>query len=179
MTGNNDKYLRLLWEVDNLSIKDRSKWVLHAKGGEQRRWYGNIDTVVSWTDESIDHYKSDNIARFPKENILFRTGITWSLISSSDMFSMRILTKDTTFNKAAATILFDDVNFVLYTLAFLNSVVSRKLLTTLNPTLNTNIKDVLALPIAIPMSVAERERIDRSEERRVGKECRSRGWADD
>ena len=160
LTGNNDKYLRLLWEVDNLSIKDRSKWVLHAKGGEQRRWYGNIDTVVSWTEESIDHYKSDNIARFPKENILFRTGITWSLISSSDMFSMRILTKDTTFNKAAATILFDDVNFVLYTLAFLNSVVSRKLLTTLNPTLNTNIKDVLALPIAIPMSVAERERID-------------------
>lgn len=73
---------------------------------------------------------------------------------------MRILTKDTTFNKAAATILFNDEKIIFYTLAFLNSVVARKLLTTLNPTLNTNIKDVLALPIAISDDMEVRKRID-------------------
>ena len=34
-----------------------------AKGGEQRRWYGNIDTVVAWSHEAINHYKRDPISR--------------------------------------------------------------------------------------------------------------------
>ena len=149
LTGNNEKYLRFIWEVNRNSIEDRSKWVLHAKGGTQRRWYGNIDTVVSWTQNSINHYKNDKISRFPKEHILFRKGITWSLVSSSDMFSMRILTEDTTFNKAAATILFYDNTFIPYVLGFLNTSVTRIILTSFNPTMNTNIKDILALPIKI------------------------------
>ena len=149
LTGNNNKYLKNLWEVEAPNIENRTKWVLHAKGGEYRRWYGNIDTVVSWSPESIEHYKKDPIARFPKEHILFRKGITWSLISSSDMFGMRLLTPDTTFNKAAATILFNDETLIPYVLGFLNSVVARVILNMLNPTLNTNIKDILALPIII------------------------------
>ena len=149
LTGNNDKYLRMLWEVEKSGIEDKSKWVLHAKGGEQRRWYGNIDTVVSWTPSSIHHYKTDKISRFPKDNILFRKGITWSLVSSSDMFSMRLLTEETTFNKAAATILFENNSLIPYFLAFLNTKITKMMLKTLNPTLNTNIKDILALPIII------------------------------
>lgn len=147
LTGNNDKYLRLIWEVNAEEIKQRNKWVLHAKGGEQRRWYGNLDTVVSWTQEAISHYKQDSIARFPKDEILFRKGITWSLVSSSDLFSMRLLTEDTTFNKAAATILFYDNNLIPYILAFLNTKITKTLLGVVNPTLNTNIKDILGLPI--------------------------------
>ena len=147
--ANNDKYLRFLWEVCADGIRDRSKWVLHAKGGEQRRWYGNIDTVVSWTPESINHYKHDKISRFPKEHILFRKGITWSLISSNDLFSMRLLTDDTTFNKAAATILFDNESLIEYFLGFLNTKITQSILRTINPTMNTNIKDILALPIWI------------------------------
>ena len=149
LTGDNNKYLRMIWEVDNGSIENRTKWVLHAKGGEQRRWYGNIDTVVAWSPEAIEHYKEDKIARFPKETILFREGITWSLISSSDQFSMRVLTPDTTFNKAAATILFHNNELIPYVLAYLNSKVARTILNVMNPTLNTNIKDVLGLPIRI------------------------------
>ena len=149
LTGNNDKYLRFLWEVCADGIRDRSKWVLHAKGGEQRRWYGNIDTVVSWTPESINHYKHDKISRFPKEHILFRKGITWSLVSSNDLFSMRLLTDDTTFNKAAATILFDNESLIEYFLGFLNTKITQSILRTINPTMNTNIKDILALPICI------------------------------
>lgn len=156
LTGNNNKYLRMLWEVDANSISRNSKWVLHAKGGEQRRWYGNIDTVVSWGKTSIEHYKKDKIARFPKKEILFRKGITWSLISSSDQFSMRILTENTTFNKAAATILFNDEDLILYTLAYLNSKVVREILKIINPTLNTNIKDILGLPIKIEYKFKEK-----------------------
>ena len=147
LTGNNEKYIRFIWEVENDSINKSGKWMFHAKGGEYRRWYGNIDSVVSWTSESIKHYKTDKIARFPKNEILFRKGITWNLISSSNQFGMRLLTDDVTFNKAAATILFyDDMN-INYTLGFLNSIVARTFLCSINPTLNTNIKDVLLLPL--------------------------------
>ena len=167
LTGDNNKYLRLMWEVDRQSIEDRSKWVLHAKGGGQRRWYGNIDTVVSWSEESINHYKSDSIARFPKKHVLFQKGITWSLISSSDMFSMRILTADTTFNKAAATILFYNNTLIQYVLAFLNTKVTRMMLTTMNPTLNTNIKDILGLPIILPQNNENKIRIDKIVEENI------------
>ena len=149
LTGNNEKYLRLLWEVESNGIKNRTKYALHAKGGEQRRWYGNIDTVVAWDEKSINHYKKDKISRFPKEDILFRKGITWSLVSSSDLFSMRLLTSDTTFNKAAATILFNDENLIPYVLGLLNTTVVRAILKLTNPTLNTNIKDILAIPVII------------------------------
>ena len=81
LTGNNDKYLRFLWEVDKNKIYGRV-WALHAKGGAFRRWSGNIDSVVRFDPTTIAHYKSNPISRFPKEDILFSRGITWSLVSS-------------------------------------------------------------------------------------------------
>lgn len=56
LTGDNDKYLRQLWEVNARDIESK-KWALHAKGGEFRRWYGNIDTVVKFDPITIQHYK--------------------------------------------------------------------------------------------------------------------------
>lgn len=146
LTGNNDKYLRFLWEVEAPKISPKSDWVLHAKGGEFRRWYGNIDKVVSWKKESINHYKTDKISRFPKDNILFRNGVTWSLVSTNPNFGVRFLDCNLTFNKAAATVLFDDDSKIKYVLGFLNTKVAQTLLRALNPTLNNNIKDVLNMP---------------------------------
>lgn len=149
LTGNNSLYLRKFWEVSANTISPNSKWVLHAKGGDFRRWYGNIDTVLKWDKYSILHYKDNKIARFPKKEILFRAGITWSLISSSTKKAMRLLTSNTTFNKAAATILFNDDDLIDYFLGFLNTKVAEDILNIENPTLNTNIRDILNAPINI------------------------------
>lgn len=149
LTGNNSLYLRKFWEVSVNTISPNSKWVLHAKGGDFRRWYGNIDTVLKWDKYSILHYKDNKIARFPKKEILFRAGITWSLISSSTKKAMRLLTSNTTFNKAAATILFNDDDLIDYFLGFLNTKVAEDILNIENPTLNTNIRDILNAPINI------------------------------
>lgn len=149
LTGDNDKYIRLIWEVNATSIHKMGFWMLHAKGGEFRRWWGNLDSVVCWKREAILHYKSDKIARFPKENILFQEGITWTLISSNSIFGTRYLPESQTFNKAAATLLPNDKNIIMYLLAFTNTIISTMLMRVLNPTLNTNIKDVLALPFIV------------------------------
>ena len=145
LTGNNDKYLRLLWEVESDKIQNR-QWALHAKGGEFRRWYGNIDTVVKFDSATIAHYKRDKISRFPKDEILFRRGITWTLVSMNPNFGVRNLDASLTFNKAAATILFNNESLIDYVLGFLNTKVAQALLRVINPTMNNNIKDVLNMP---------------------------------
>lgn len=148
-TGNNDLYLRKIWEVNPKYIGKHKKWALHAKGGEYRRWYGNVDTVINISPKAINHYKSDHVARFPKDNVLFRKGITWSLISSGSGFAMRYLSDMTTFNLAAPSILFHDEKYLIYILGFLNSVVARSILKILNPTINTNINNIINLPLRI------------------------------
>ena len=146
LTGDNDKYLRMLWEVEATEIRKDGRWMLHAKGGEYRKWSGNLDWVVKWSPGAIEHYKHDKIARFPKEHVLFRKGVTWSLVSTNPTFGARLLPESQTFNKAAATVLFHDEKYVLYVLALLNSSVVNYLSKIINPTLNNNIKDILAMP---------------------------------
>ena len=152
LTGDNEKYIRLIWEVNSNSIGKNGNWMFHAKGGDFRKWYGNLDSVVAWDEVSIEHYKKDKIARFPKENILFREGITWNLISSYPVLGVRFLPATQTFNKAAATLLFNDEKQIEYVLGFVNSIVATKIIKIINPTLNTNIKDVLSLPLKIGTS---------------------------
>lgn len=158
LTGNNDKYLKYIWEVNKNEIN--INWMLHAKGGEFRRWEGNVDTIVDWHQSAIIHYKKDKISRFPKPEILFRKGITWSLISSSNLFAFRYLNENLTFNKAAATILFYNEKLISYTLSFLNSKCAQYFLRLLNPTLNTNIKDILNLPLKLTTNKLLTEKIE-------------------
>ena len=146
LTGDNDKYLKMLWEIDATQVKKDGNWMLHAKGGDYRKWYGNLEWVVNWSPKAINHYKKDKIARFPKDYILFRKGITWSLVTANPMFGVRLLNETETFNKAAATILFYDESKLYYTLALLNSTPICYLSKMINPTLNNNIKDILLMP---------------------------------
>ncbi len=78
--------------------------------------------------------------------MLFRKGVTWSLVSTNPTFGARLLPESQTFNKAAAAVLFHDEKYVLYVLALLNSSVVNYLSKIINPTLNNNIKDILAMP---------------------------------
>ena len=56
ITGNNDRFLRLFWESSSLSVSTFEKWRFYAKGGGFRRWRGNLDSIVDWSEETIKHY---------------------------------------------------------------------------------------------------------------------------
>ncbi|EJK2742811.1 TPA: BREX-1 system adenine-specific DNA-methyltransferase PglX, partial [Escherichia coli] len=43
-TSNSDRFLRYWWEV----AIESEKWFKFAKGGEYRKWYGNVEHVVNW-----------------------------------------------------------------------------------------------------------------------------------
>lgn len=147
ITGDNNKYLRLLWEVSRGNSGKDNKWVPIAKGGAFRRWYGNIDNLINWSSTARDEYKKNPVARIQEKKLWYRIGITWNLISSGGNTGFRLLTDDTLFNKAAPTIVMkkNRIGKTNYILGFLNSIVARKLLNLINPTFNTNIAEVFSL----------------------------------
>ena len=83
ITGNNDKYLRQCWEISRSEISINGKWPLIAKGGEFRRWSGNINFVINWSKQARNEYSSNPVARIQNDRLWFRIGITWNLVTSS------------------------------------------------------------------------------------------------
>jgi hypothetical protein len=150
ITGNNDKYLRLFWEVSKKVFGENKKWVPIAKGGPFRRWYGNIIDVIDWSEQARQKYKLDPIARIQDSRLWYRKGITWNLISSKGT-GFRYLPENCLFNKAAPTILLkkDNLDKLQYILGFLNTKVTIEILKLMNPTFNTNIAEVFNLPFKI------------------------------
>lgn len=148
ITGDNEKYLKNIWEINSKKVGIGRKWVPCAKGGSFRKWFGNILDVIDWSDEARFFYRSNKIARIQNEKLWFRRGITWNLVSSGGT-GFRLLEETNLFNKAAPTILFESIssNKLEFILAFLNTKVTKEILKVLNPTFNTNIAEVLSLPL--------------------------------
>ncbi|WP_125682915.1 BREX-1 system adenine-specific DNA-methyltransferase PglX [Levilactobacillus yonginensis] len=148
-TGNNSKYLRLLWEVSANQIGSSKRWVIHAKGGSFRRWYGNLTHIIDWSFSARSHYKNDNVARIAPDYIWFRKGITWTLISADSRLAVRVLPETATFNLAAPSLFAKNVKNTDYLLGFLNSKAAAYIRNIYNPTLNTNISDITNIPLKV------------------------------
>lgn len=151
-TGNNEKYLRMLWEVSHTKIDSDNGWRLHPKGGEFRRWYGNVDTVINWNPEARKHYKKDKIARILQEQYWDLEGISWSAIGTGGV-SFRLLKKEYVANNAALCVFPSDKNVYPY-LAFLNSVVFDVFIDINTQTVNYLVGDVQNVPFkSIPEEI--------------------------
>lgn len=144
-TGDNNKYLKLIWEVSSRSIGKKEKWVKHPKGGGFRKWYGNLDSVINWSFEARTHYHKDKVARILPQYLWWRKGISWNLICSGKQ-SFRIYSDDEIFNLAAPTLFFKDENILLYCLGLFNTPIAEFIIKLINPTLNSNISDIQAIP---------------------------------
>lgn len=147
ITANNDKYLRMHWEVNSELVEAAGKWSFYAKGGPFRKWYGNIDNVVDWSPQAQSDYRSHSSARIIPEYLRFREGVTWTLITSTHQ-SFRFLPSDATFDKGGSSIFFEDSESLKKTLLFLNSKVAYYLTKLFNATLNLQVDDVRKLPLS-------------------------------
>ena len=146
ITGNNAKYLRLFWEIDNNKINSEY-WVKCARGGGFRKYHGNDDNVILWTEDARDHYKRDNISRIVPEWLRFRDGITWSYITSGTP-SFRRLWSYELFEKAGTSVFFNNEEYINPLLGFLNSTVALAFLRIISPTLNYQVRDIFSLPVS-------------------------------
>ncbi len=146
ITGDNNKFLRLFWEIDHNKISN-DYWAKCARGGGYRKYHGNDDTVILWTPTAREHYRKDNIARIVPEFLRFRDGITWSYITSS-IPSFRKLWSYELFEKAGTSIFINNLDYLNPLLGLLNSVVAREMLGLINPTINYQVRDVFSIPVA-------------------------------
>ena len=157
-TGDNDKYMRGIWEVNRCSIGVGKKWMLIAKGGDSRKWYGNILDLIDWSESARQHYKKDRVARIAPEYIWFRTGICWNHIATSKGFAARYLSDDCLFETASPAILIDDRDNIAVIMAFLNTPITRTMMELLNPSVCKNVGDVTGLPL-ISLDVQSRQQV--------------------
>ena len=147
-TANNDRFVRNVWEVALQKAGRNRKWLPYAKGGDYRKWFGNKEHLVDWSEDARGHYKKDPSCRIIAEYLWYRKGITWTLLTSSKQ-SFRLLEEDETFDMTGSSVFVRDEYSLEYLLAFLNSKVATVLNNTLNPTLALQIKNVRDLPIIV------------------------------
>lgn len=152
-TGDNERFLRFVWEVSSKRIGKMMKWSLIAKGGDFRRWYGNIEYLIDWSDHARRHYRDDHVARIAPEYIWYREGLCWNHITSSSKFAVRLLRDDMLFETAAPSIFIDDKQSLYYAMGYLNSVVGEEAIKLINPTMCTNVSDVTKQPLNIVESM--------------------------
>ena len=142
-TADNEKYTKFFWEICNKDI-DNKTWIFYIKGGDYRKWYGNIDLVVDWSENAKNFYKNNITSNMIKEKYCFNEGITYtSLTSATNGF--RYLPPIGTFDIKGPSIV--NVEYQNYCLGFFNTKIANRILKLLNPTITLQVKDVKNTPI--------------------------------
>ncbi|MDD6257118.1 BREX-1 system adenine-specific DNA-methyltransferase PglX [Methanobrevibacter boviskoreani] len=146
-TANNDKYIRYFWEVSNLDLGVGNKWIFYAKGGNFRKYWGNLNLVVDWSLEARNFYSNNPTSNLLDKKYWFKKGITYTKISSKGP-SFRLLPKNCIFDMGGPSLcnLGDNLYYIL---GLFNSNVISFYLNILNPTLNIQSKDIRSLPILL------------------------------
>ncbi|MHA1279897.1 MAG: BREX-1 system adenine-specific DNA-methyltransferase PglX [Candidatus Helarchaeota archaeon] len=147
-TGDNEKYVREFWETNKKQIGKGRRWIFYAKGGGYRKWYGNLESIVDWSEKAREHYRKDKICRILPEYLWYQIGITWSLVTSNYP-SFRILPSDATFDVGGSSLFLKNNDYLEYFLAFLNTKLTSLLVMVYNPTMNYQIRDIRNLPVIL------------------------------
>lgn len=153
-TGNNDKFLRLWFEPDYQRVEfvatsskqlhdiSGKKYVPHTKGGEYRKWYGNFEYVIAF-DPLNYNLLMESGNHLPSRQFYFLDGLNWTRVSSK--FAVRYTPAGMVFNSACPTV-FVKIELEKYTLALLNTCVTKFYLDLLSPTINFQAGDVGKVP---------------------------------
>lgn len=156
-TGKNDLYLRLWHEVStgNISFnKSRmseidlgeKKYIPYNKGGEYRKWYGNNEYIVNWSQHDKFHRSRPNFS-----DIYLKKGLTWSFVTSGN-FSSRYYSDGFLWDVAGSPCVFSKDDDLFYVLAFLSTKIAANVLKLINPTLNCQVVDIQRVPIIMDES---------------------------
>lgn len=164
-TSDNNRFLRKWWETTNTHInysaKSRkeaklsgSRWFPIIRGGDYRKWYGNLSEVVDWQEDGKD-MKAAVMAKYPYLNnpnfviknpeCYFLQAISWSKISSGRI-AFRFEPKGMLFEVAGPCI-FSDSDTLNYLLGLTNSSVIQNIAAMLSPTLNFEVGQIATYPI--------------------------------
>lgn len=151
-TTDNKRFLRLWHEVSLLRITfdkefgiDRNKWYPCTKGGEFRKWYGNMTYIVDWENNG-EAIKNNVIVKYPylngnpdfvvkNQQYYFKSdGASWSTIAGKPAF--RYFSKNWLFETKGSVCFPFNTNDLYNMFGYLNSSVAEYFLQVLSPTLD-------------------------------------------
>lgn len=172
-TGDNERFLRLWWEVSNRRISYSThstreascspcRWFPFNKGGDFRKWYGNNDYVINWYHDGYDikHFiNEEGKLRSRPQNLdrSFEPSITWSN-STAGLISFRYKPVGHLFCTEGNSGFGDSESLVLAQ-GFGNSSVCQMLAETYMSSHHYKVGDVAKLPTCFPFSYSARSRI--------------------
>ena len=162
-TANNDRFIRLWFEVNrnkfgiNISsrkeaVESRKKWFPFAKGGEQRKWYGNNDTVVNWENDGfeIQNFKDEKTGRIRSHNYnldyIFSSALTWTVIGT-EKTSFRFCPVGFLYSNSGYGLFCNNEKIKYYLLGFMNSKIAASLLKILSPSMGFESGYLRKLPL--------------------------------
>ena len=156
MSGDDNRFVRYWFEVEKnkfdtscTSVDDcknhKTKWFPITRGGQYRKWYGNLESVINLYDGGYEiEYENSKNHRLRDPTYYFREGIAWTMITSYKL-SVRYVSQGILFGNGGPTCFFKKDTDVY--LAILNSKVADYIINVVNPSLNTVISDICGIPI--------------------------------
>lgn len=157
-TCGNDLFYRFWHEISyvefcNPLFRDGyNGWVPLNKGGEYRKWFGNLWEVVDWKNNA-ERLRQYPTAQIKNEEFYFRPAITWSSLTTGNL-SFRYTGNGFIFDQASNGV-FPESDKYYYYIAFLNSKVAVLLLNIINSSMNVLVGDIASLPIIFDNSYKE------------------------
>lgn len=161
-TGCVERFLRYWYEIlfykfDLLSSsceisKARGlKWFPYAKGGNYRKWNGNMEFVVNWENNGFEvkNFVNDigkQRSRPQNTQFYFKKCFTYSSVTSYK-FSLRYL-NHSIFGGGGDSIHTSQQQF-LYLFGFLNSIIAEKYLSIISATINFEVDHIKRLPVIL------------------------------
>lgn len=142
---NEIEYSRIDFDCINPDeLYDSNVFYPYAKGGSFRRWYGNNNYVIHWSNNGSEYIRS----RTENRSLFFKEGITWSDISTGQ-FCAREFCKGQLFDAAGPVIIpFEKANKE-YFLAFMNTNVFQSLIDIICQGLHYGNGAVISRPVIV------------------------------
>lgn len=166
-TGDNDRFLRAWWEVSftttQMGVADEShpRWLPYSKGGPFRKWFGNIELVVDWSQDGFviknNRDAAGKLRARPQNQTYYgRPAVEWSDIGQP-ILGARLREAGTMFDVVSMSIFsrIDDESELLTYLAYLNSSVADLFIKAVAPGMHANTGYVSALPWRSPANFSD------------------------
>jgi len=121
VTSDNDRFLRLRWEVDEEKINPKTGWASYAKGGDYSKYFGDIHLLIYWKGDG-EHIKLTfgQAVRLRELDQYLKPGLTYPLVTVKGM-NVRVLPANCVFDNGSPSIFVPDSEDRMATLGVLNS----------------------------------------------------------
>ena len=155
-TGDTSRFIRFWHEVDLDEIafdckssaefeRTDANWAPYNKGGEFRKYYGNMDYVVLWKNSGteVKAFVPKSVIR--NEDYYFKESLSWSDVTSSHT-SFRLYPDGFVFDTVGHSAFFETEESKMAAVGYLNSPLIQKIIPAINPTLHFSGGYFLGLP---------------------------------